>query len=286
VNWTGAGVVTDNDVVSMAIQPNGDILALSRGGSVWKSADDGATFTGIAAVTLGNDGAAMTIDPPSGDVFVLGAAGEVVRSTTDGVSFNAVGVITTPDATALMARQGSLYALTATGAVAKSDDDGSNWMFVGTFSQVRATAMTTDGSSLVAATAEGLVAASNDATAWTFVGTVNQIHVVALGNDIPTVTSVGDRAPAAAFALTRVYPNPAGRGDALTVDFLLERDDVVTLELYGVDGRLVAKRETERFSRGAQRATWSLPRGSAGVYFLRAITGSGTIAHARIVRVH
>jgi hypothetical protein len=151
---------------------------------------------------------------------------------------------------------------------------------------VHAAALTTDGTDIIAATSEGLVAASNDAVSWTFVGAVNQLHVVALGNDIPTVSAVGpSRAPHAGLHIARLYPNPSARGDAVTVDFALEHADFVTLELYSVDGRLVARRDAQPIGAGARRIEWTPPRRAAGVYFLRARTASGLTAHARLVIV-
>jgi hypothetical protein len=253
---------------------------------VWRSTDDGATFTGIAALTLGGNCAAIAVDPPSGDIFAIAQTGEVVQSADGGATFDLVGVITTPDVAALLVRSGSLYALTGPGSVARSDDDGAGWVFVGTFSQVHATSLTTDGSDIVAATAEGLVAASSDAVAWTFVGTINQLNVVALGNDTPTVSSAGpSRTPAAGLALSRLYPNPSGRGDAITLELTLEHADAVTLELYGVDGRLVARRHAASMNAGAQLIHWTPPHRAAGVYFLRARTAAGLIAHIRLVLV-
>jgi len=286
VNWSGVGTIAASDIVGMAIDPAGDILALSESGSVWRSTDDGATFTGIAALTLGANCAAIALDPPSGDVFAIARTGEVVRSIDAGATFDPVGVVTTPDIAALLVRSGSLYALTGAGAVAQSDDDGASWVFVGTFSQVHATALTTDGTGIVAATAEGLVAASTDATSWTWVGTINQLDVVALGNDIPTVTAVGpSRAPAAGLRIAALYPNPGGRGDAVTLDITLDHAEAVSLELYDVAGHLVARRAAEPMGEGFGRIDWTPPHRAAGVYFLRARTTSGLTARVRMVRV-
>jgi len=183
-------------------------------------------------------------------------------------------------------RSGSLFALTAPGAVARSDDDGATWTFVGTYSQVNSVALTTDGTDIIAATSEGLIASSNDAVNWTFVGTVNQLNVVALGNDIPTVSAVGpERAPAARLRVSNLFPNPSGRGDAVTVELTLDHADAVSLELYDVAGRLVSRRAPAQLPAGAQRIDWTPPHRAAGVYFLRARTSAGLSAYSRLVLV-
>jgi len=59
----------------------------------------------------------------------------------------------------------------------------------------------------------------------------------------------------------------------------------VSLDLYSVDGALIAHRGAIPMDTGTQRIDWTPPRRAAGVYFLRARTTSGLTAHKRLVLV-
>ena len=92
-------------------------------------------------------------------------------------------------------------------------------------------------------------------------------------------------APAAGLVLLAPSPNPAagGSGDA-QLTFRLGGPDEVTLELFDVRGRLVARRAGEWFgSAGWQTVRWAVGPVPSGAYFVRGTTRGGSAATARWV---
>ncbi|MFQ5510782.1 MAG: T9SS type A sorting domain-containing protein [Candidatus Krumholzibacteriia bacterium] len=288
VSWTAVGAVPAADVVAMLSRSDGSILLLTETGILRRSDDNGATFTSVATLTASNH-VSLTADDGGGNLYALTRTGEVLKSADGGISWATVGVVTTPDAVEIRTVGLILYVLTGTGNVARSADQGVSWTTVGTISQVHMSGMTRAPGHLVATTSEGLVAASADGVSWSFVGSINQLSVVALGNDLPKATGIpGDRPPTfSAFELTALWPNPArGSAHPTTVSFYLPRPDGVALELYNIEGKLVAHRPREFFTvPGKHRIAWRAGELSSGIYFVRLTTGTGLTAHRKLAVV-
>jgi photosystem II stability/assembly factor-like uncharacterized protein len=287
VNWTAVGAVSASDVSDMLIRPSGDILVVTKTGIVWRSQDDGTTFTSMGTLTASNH--ASLTDDGFGYVYALTSTGEVSRSMDDGATWNVVGIGPAPDAVEIRSQGPGLYILTETGIIGKSLDQGTTWTNISTISQVHMTALTMNGIDLVAASTEGLIASSAGGSAWSWQGSINQLTVVGLGNDTPIVTGAGPTNPPSftALRLNSVWPNPArGNGGPTALSFTLPEGDRVTVEVYDVSGRLVARRPNEVFpAAGDYTVQWDMGRLMSGLYFLRMSTGAGLHAHAKLAVV-
>lgn len=287
LNWVVVGAVSAIDVVEMAIRTNGDILLLSEKGTLWRSTDNGVTFTPLATLTASNH-TSLTGDVGGGNLYALTQTGEVARSIDFGSTWSVVGAVAVPDAVAIRAVGLQLYVLTGTGDVAKSRDQGVTWITIGTISQVHMTGLTTNGTDLVAATEEGLIATSGDATSWSFAGSINQLTVVAIGNDTPTVSGIGGQVPSfSGLRVRALWPNPVGEaGGQVSVRFELGASDRVSLRVYDVAGKLVGSGAPRDFAAGNEHTLqWNAGRMASGVYFVRLVTESGQMAQAKLAIV-
>ena len=164
----------------------------------------------------------------------------------------------------------------------RSLDYGRTWLPIGTITASNMRAILDDGTKLVAAAETGEVYASANGSAWSAAGAINQLTVMALGTDTPLVTGVEGEPSPPRFAVRTPYPNPrVGTGDA-TFPFSITAPDRVRLELFGVDGRLLASRAEESFaSPGAYAIRWAPSRLPAGTYVVRLTTASGRAASTK-----
>jgi hypothetical protein len=286
-SWNAVGAVTAGDVVDLLIRPNGDVLLLTGTGTLFRSMDDGASFE-VMGVLTGSNIKSMTADEDDA-LYALTSTGVVYRSGDEGATWSVIGAVTTSDAVELRAAGPELFVLTSKGDVARSIDLGGTWVFVGTLSQVHVSSLTWDGNILAAATTEGLIATSGDGVTWTWVGSINQVEVVSLGNDTPVGTGVGpDGTPLyRVLEFDRPWPNPwSGGRSAVSFRFRLPHQDVVTLELYDVAGRLITRRAPEKYSNpGEFTIDWKMTNVRSGIFFVRLITSTGLEAHHKLVFV-
>jgi hypothetical protein len=86
------------------------------------------------------------------------------------------------------------------------------------------------------------------------------------------------------FALAPIAPDPSPGG--VTLDFTLEREAVVRLDVFEVTGRRIASIADARFAQGRHRLTWNGRGGprkvAPGIYFVRG-EGAGAPANRRFV---
>ncbi len=91
------------------------------------------------------------------------------------------------------------------------------------------------------------------------------------------LTSVGGPTSTPAFALAAPYPNPVG--GVATVDFKLDRDEVVSIDVYDVAGRRVASLlESSLRSRGPGSVTLDASGLVSGVYFVKMTTPTRSVS--------
>jgi hypothetical protein len=192
-----------------------------------------------------------------------------------------VGTIPTSSAVEIASFTGLLYVLTAEGDVARSNDSGASWSFVSALSQVGMTALLATPGELLATTEGGEVAASPDGGGWMWRGVIGQLTVRGLADDTPTTTGVVPETPAPVLAFLGPWPNPARAETALAFD--LEREAVVTVTLYDVTGRAVARPlAAERLPAGQVTRTWRPAGLASGSYVLRARIGERTASRALV----
>jgi len=99
----------------------------------------------------------------------------------------------------------------------------------------------------------------------------------------PLATTDVPAAPAAGTLwMDDPRPNPSS-GQATTFSFRLPDEGIVDLAIYGIDGRLVARRAPERFGAGSHLLNWQPPALASGVYFARVSSSWGVSATRRWV---
>ncbi|HKQ20377.1 MAG TPA: hypothetical protein VJW75_11615 [Candidatus Eisenbacteria bacterium] len=278
--WTAVGAISASDIASFTINYDGSLLTLTESGTVYRSTDGGATFAGLAALTGSNF--ISLARGPLGRHYALTRTGEVYESQNQGTSWSAVGGVAVSNAVSIRRREAELHLLTETGEVYRSLDYGRSWLAVGAITANNMRAILDAGTTLVAAAGTGEVYASADGSVWSTAGAINQLTVMALGTDTPLVTGVEQNPSAPRFVVRAPYPNPrVGRGGA-TFPFTIAGPDRVRLDLFGVDGRLVASRSEESFaSPGVYAIRWDPEQLHAGTYVVRLTTASGRSASAK-----
>ena len=278
--WTAVGAISASDVVSFTINYDGSVLALTESGTLYRSMNGGATFAGLAALTGSNF--VSLARGPLGRQYALTRTGEVYESQNQGTSWAAVGSVAVSNAVSIRRREAELHLLTETGEVYRSLDYGHSWLPVGAITASNMRAILDAGTTLVAATGTGEVYASPDGSAWSTAGAINQLTVMALGTDTPLVTGVEQNPSVPKFVVRAPYPNPRVGSGGATFPFTITGPERVRLDLFGVDGRLVASRNEESFaSPGAYAIRWDPSRLPAGTYVVRLTTASGRSAAAK-----
>jgi hypothetical protein len=269
-NWDIAGAVAASDVADLLVLPGGDLLLLTAAGTVYRSADLGGSFTAMAEI--GGSGFVALARASTGEICALTRTGEVHASGDEGSSWGARSAIPVSDAVDLASASLGLCVLTGTGEIERSTDAGWTWHAIGTLSQVGSRALVPDSTTLVAATREGHVATSPDGQAWTWAGSINQLSLTALAVDTPGSSAVEELPFTACWFFASPCPNPApASGGVLAFD--LAQEDLVEFVLLDATGRVVARRNSVRFSAGAHEFQWAPTPPSAGVYFVRMVTG-------------
>lgn len=169
--------------------------------------------------------------------------------------------------------------LMSTGEVARSLNYGQTWVTVGAMTASGMRALVDDGTQLIAAAETGEIATSSNGVTWTWVGAINQLSVMALGKDTPLVTGVEGESSPPRFVARAPYPNPRVGAGGATFPFTSSGPDHVRIELFGVDGRLLARRTGESFAgSGAHEFHWEPAGLPSGTYLVRLTTTSGRTA--------
>lgn len=278
--WTAVGAISASDVASFTINYDGSVLALTESGTLYRSTNGGTTFAGLAALTGSNF--VSLVQGPLGRQYALTRTGEVYESQNQGTSWAAVGSVAVSNAVSIRRREAELHLLTETGEVYRSLDYGHSWLPIGAITASNMRAILDDGTTLVAAAETGEVYASQNGSVWSPAGAINQLTVMALGTDTPLVTGVEQNSSAPKFVVRAPYPNPRVGSGGATFPFAIAGPDRVRLDLFGVDGRLLASRAEESFaSPGAYAIRWAPSRLPAGTYVVRLTTASGRSASAK-----
>jgi len=270
------GALTASDAAGFTLAPFGDVLVLTRSGTLYASSDGGVTFTAIASLT-GSNWVSLARGPLVGVLYALTETGEVAESVDFGATWTVKGALAVSNAASIRAKGSELFILTETGEVARSDDAGASWITVGALTQSGMRALLDPGSATLFAAAEtGEIASSADGISWSWVGAINQLRVLALGADTPTVTGIGETAEAPRFTVRAPFPNPSADGAAATFSITTSRPERIRVELYDVRGRLVATRPVEVLGGGGDHSFRWAPKGlAAGTYVARYVTATG-----------
>jgi photosystem II stability/assembly factor-like uncharacterized protein len=280
VSWSAVGGVISQDVVDLAIQPDGDIYLLAATGVVYVSHDGGVGFS--AAGVLNESNFVSLAVSSSGTLYALNRTGLLAESTDGGSTWTAKAALTLSDAVEVRVAGSTLYILSAAGAIVRSTDGGTGWTTVGALSHSYMSGLVWDGTHLLAASREGDVATSTDAATWSWQGSINQLRVEALGVDVPAMTGGSPNfTQASMLDLRTPRPNPSHQVDRVAYPIHMSRPEYVRLELLDVQGRVVARRPWEYLSVGSHALAWDLHALRPGVYNVIAMSRTGARSMTR-----
>lgn len=282
LNWTAVGAVGANDVVDLVVKTDFSVVLLTATGTVYRSVNSGATFAATGALT-GSNFVSLGMSGSGAALYALSRSGEISKSNDNGASWTTRGAIAVSDAIRIRMVLGKLYTMTSTGDVFTSSDSAATWTARGTLSQVGLTSLTSDLGTLIVGAGTGEVATSADGITWKWRGAINQLTVKGLGVDTPAATAVGEPSGDLAFSASLPRPNPALRGQAVTLAFRLSQAARVSLELYDSSGRRVDSRPAQSFQAGPGSIPWAPAVHGSGLYFVRLRTDAGRTADARMV---
>jgi hypothetical protein len=178
--WTPTGGLYGGFVKSLVITPSGSVLAGTPGSGIYKSDDNGATWTSA------NNGVIMqpgTVDSGFGvntflvigtTIFAGTSNDGVFLSNDNGASWSAANNgLQTIGVNAMVAKTDTIVAGTV-GGVFVSTDHGASWILSSTgltFPEVKSLTLSPDGTNLFALLGDGEVNLSNDAaTTWSITG--------------------------------------------------------------------------------------------------------------------
>jgi photosystem II stability/assembly factor-like uncharacterized protein len=239
--FTAVGAIPAQEVVSAARNLT-TLFVLTRTGDVFKSADDGVTWSLSGVVPPTSE--AVEIRFFQGALYVLTASGELARSLDLGASWTTVSTISQVGMSGMAATPTELLATTTAGEVAVTPT-GSAWTWRGAIGQLTVRALATD------IPGPGGVAEP--------------------GASPP---------PPPALRLAAPWPNPGRDIVYLAVD--LEAPGATAIDLYDATGRKVGTPFPEAvLPAGRTQITWRPGSLARGEYWLRAWPGGGAAHSAR-----
>ncbi|MFN0151740.1 MAG: T9SS type A sorting domain-containing protein [bacterium] len=148
-----------------------DLFAVVNRGSVYRSTNDGATWT-TRGFVVDPAVAAMTPGLAPGTLHLLGATGDVHRSDDAGATWTVAGNAGASDCEDIaVERDGDLIVLTRTGDLLRSQNGGASWAPVSSggasdFTALAVGAAVAGGDSLFAVTSSGDVSVSAGGATW------------------------------------------------------------------------------------------------------------------------
>jgi ligand-binding sensor domain-containing protein len=316
--WNYVGVPSDEmSLVSVYTTIKADLRgnlylgtqsAVGAGQGVWKSTDQGATWTQSINGLTNTSILSLSITA-SGTIFCGTNGGGIYRSTDYATSWKQInnGLINYWILSLAIDPAGNIYAgCDWGGGVFRSADNGNSWTQVG-LQGFRVTSLATSTGGIVFAGTDtsGVFRSTNNATTWAAVNSGLQsysINDLALAPDgrlyaatpeglfksSSPVTSV-ENSPnfiTSDYALYQNYPNPFN--PSTTIEFALPKSAFVTLRVYDLLGRQVGELVNEKLGPGTYKTQWNArlrpsdfggqAQGLAsGVYFYRLTTGDPSV---------
>ncbi len=153
-------------VRALAVKNNGTCLAGSGASGMYRSTDDGASWTASDSGLVGFAIAAVYADPATGDFFL--ASDQVYRSTDDGRSWNPFASITQISCIARSAVNGHYFLASGMEGVYRSTDGGATWQNKsdGLLNLAASALMFAPQGSLMVATDAGIYRTTDDGEHW------------------------------------------------------------------------------------------------------------------------
>ena len=282
-NWAEIGAVPAGDIIDLLVHHDLSILLLTETGSLYRSTDQGATFTGLASVAA-SECVSLTRVEPTGPAYILTRRGIVDESADGGETWTVAGAfaMSMPSGSARWDRP-SMQSPTPERFIAARTQAPRGRRSVRSTSSERAPWQGTTARSSPERSPAG--------------GDLDDRRVLDLARVRESAPHEG---PGDRYSRRRRDPgngdprrfpsrialaNPARTtgGLAFTVD--LTTADELALELLDVNGRVRATRPFAPHPAGRQIITWQPAETPAGVYMVRVRTPSGVATGARWVRV-
>ncbi|MCI0479386.1 YCF48-related protein, partial [Candidatus Uhrbacteria bacterium] len=285
----------------------------SRDEVIWKTDDGGVTLTEVLAGT--NPGTAsfqwngVDFCKTNRNVGVVVGDDNFIRYTTDGgvnwpLAVENIATATLDLEDVVMIDAATAFAVGDGGILVKTTDGGANWAVQavpwGTVNLLSIDYSTPNrlwvsgADQLLYYSADGgatwtnanvtVIAGTEDVMAVDFQGTAG---ILWAGCHYSKVASRTDAAPTDAdapklpFALNQNYPNPFN--PSTRIDFAVDVDGRVTLNVYDVSGRLVATVMDENLKAGSYNVMFNADRLATGVYFYKLSTNAGDITRKMVV---
>ncbi|WP_457654211.1 T9SS type A sorting domain-containing protein [Rhodocaloribacter sp.] len=278
---------------ALAITPEDAVVAAVDARGVFRLRPGAETWT-----TLGLEDASVTMLAAGDAGRVLAASATALyRSTDDGEHWRRTAWPETRPLRALFATPaGEVFAATEDDGLRRSTDFGRTWQETPFPDAAEAAALTgTPRGDVFAGTNHGVFRSGDGGMTWQPAGLDTlAVHALTLDDEgrllilgegpeffrtAEPVSTPG--APSAeGVALEQNYPNPAS--GAITVTFVLPERTAVSLDVYDVLGRRVARLAAGTYAPGLHRLTWDPSKLAAGLYVYR-LEALGRVETRRMV---
>lgn len=301
------------------LSTNGTIVLAGVGTQIYKSTDNGDTWTAVS-----NPNQFSTAQPRTfaynGDVILAGlTGGGIARSADAGETWNQIGsaaglgsVVERNQAVIFVGDDAfvTFEPLFGNGGIRKSTDMGLTWTDASTglpsaFGSIVPTfRLVNAGESILTSTNEGVYSSSDGGANWTalnnmglpatkigplfsfdgyfFMGTDGESMFRTGGVQVSTEGDGSDAIPST-IALDQNYPNPFN--PTTNISFTLPQAGDVSLKVYNVLGQEVATVINQRMSAGTFTATFNASGLSSGVYLYRLVAnGSALVRRMTLIK--
>ena len=300
----------NSDVQSLAIAQNGDIFAgtVSSSDSLYKSTNDGQTWSGIVTTNLTSKALYSISINPNGHLFAGTLENGLMRSENNGVNWtsaqNGLPFPNTgeffPQVLTMVFSGDTAYAGThGSKGVYKSTTNGDSWTEENTglpfLTYTRSLAVNQDGD-MFAGTENGVFRMVKNSGNWSDIYSNNGLgnwyvrsvvvtasgHVLAgtWGSGIYRTTGVTTGVQQLAgdvplqFSLEQNYPNPFN--PKTNIEFRIAKSGPVTLKVFDLLGKEISTVVSEELQPGAYSIPWDASALPSGTYFYRLQAGSFT----------
>jgi hypothetical protein len=225
------------------------IFAGTFGGGIFLSTNNGANWTAVdSGIPYIYEYTAVLCLGVSGSNIFAGTGDGVFLSTNNGTSWSIANTGLTGFATCFAVNASDIFEGNGDGGVFASTDNGRSWSRADTgLTTIRVICLAIYGSNIFAGSYDGGVW-KRPLSEMVFV----KQHI----NNLP-----------AEFKLEQNYPNPFN--PATTISFSLPARLFVTLNIFDLLGKEVAKIASEEMSAGTYKRQWNAANMASGIYFYR-----------------
>jgi photosystem II stability/assembly factor-like uncharacterized protein len=157
--------IPQQEILSIAVNPTGDIFAGTNGNGVYKSVDNGETWKSIGLAGIEIPSIAIQ---PNGYILAGTKYGGIFRSTNDGLNWTGLGGPTSYITTILVDTGNTIFAGSISG-IYKSTDNGAAWKDINSGlydGYINSIITDTNGNLYLATRTEGIYKSTNKGAGW------------------------------------------------------------------------------------------------------------------------